>query len=191
MELVEILSFFGAMSSADLLKITKARPEDLMSELSLLLESQEVDVHITATGARYWRIPGSNQIPMSKIHRLLEIASEMQEGFTPSSLYREQCAELAIPRDRIKPIVDEWYNSGTIVAVGEKRARGIDWTVYGVKGIPVSSKKKEVLEFILNNRPLTEASLARSMGISRHSTKKIVEELIEDGDIIKHGGFLK
>ena len=77
------------------------------------------------------------------------------------------------------------------MAVGEIRVRGIDWTVYGVKGVKITSKKDEVLEFIQNNRPITESSLARSMGMSRHSIKKIVEELLEDCDIIKDGQFLK
>lgn len=191
MNLIELLSFFGAMNSADLLMATKMDPEELKEELESLLESEEVDLHITATGSRFWRIPGANELSAEKTERLLQIAGNLDSGFTPSSLHREQLLELGISREQVKALVDKWYHDSVLIAIGEKRVMGKNWTVYGVAGkayVADDGLLEEVRDIIAERQPITGTALAKVLKRSRHKTQLILEQLIEKGSIGKEDG---
>lgn len=190
MNLIELLSFFGAMSSSDLLAATKLEPEELQAQLESLLESEEIEFHTSTIGARFWRLPGSNEISSEKASRLLEIAQGMDSGFTPSSLHREQLLELGIAREQIKALVEKWHKEHILKSIGEKKVMGKSWTVYGVANVDYATDQDEVAEFrevIAQRQPIAAAALAKATGRSRHKTQLILEQMLEKGLITKEG----
>jgi len=190
MNLLKFLSFFGAMSSADLLAATKLKPEELQEQLESHLESEELEMHTSAIGARFWRLPGSNEISPEKAARLLEIAAKIEGGFTPSSLHREQLLSLGLAREQIKALVDKWHHEHVLKAIGEKRVMGKSWTLYGVANIEYSTDddEMEVFRQIIRERgPIAPAALAKASGRSRYKTAAVIDMLVEKKIIGKEG----
>lgn len=190
MNLIEFLSFFGAMSSADLLAATKLKSEELQEQLEELLEAEEVEIHVTAIGARFWRLPGSNEISNERAERLLEIARTMEAGFTPTSLHREQLLELGIAREQIKALVDKWYHDHVLKAIGQKRVMGKAWTIYGVADIEYMTNDDAIASLraiIAEKGPIAPAAIAKACGRSRYKTQVILDEMEEKEIITKEG----
>lgn len=191
MKLIELLSFFGAMSSADLLAATQLEPEDLKKQLESLLESEKVDLHITATGTRYWRLPGANEVPEEKLAKLFEIARRMDSGFTPSSLHREQLIEVGIAREQVKAFVDKWHAEGKLKAIGDKRVMGKSWTVFGVADQDydlIENDPDVIINFLRSKSdPMSAVGIAKGSGLTRYRTSKALEILLKQNQVTKLG----